>query len=74
MAEDSAKDNDLGRKVESNHRLNRGLARIGRVLFGYRLEIGLGVTAIAAPFVRPTLAKKPSELALKAAFALSWLD
>lgn len=37
-----------------------------RALFGYRLEIGLGVTAIAAPFVRPTLAKKPSELALKA--------
>jgi protein-S-isoprenylcysteine O-methyltransferase Ste14 len=66
MPDDSAKANDLGRKAESHHRLNRGLARIGRALFGYRLQIGLGVTAIAAPFVRPTLAKKPSELALKA--------
>ena len=66
MTDDSAKDNDLGREAESSHRLNREMARIGRALFGYLLEIGLGVTAIAAPFVHPTLAKKPSELALKA--------
>jgi protein-S-isoprenylcysteine O-methyltransferase Ste14 len=42
------------------------LARVGRSLFTHRLEIGLGVTAVAAPFVRPTIATKPSELRLKA--------
>jgi protein-S-isoprenylcysteine O-methyltransferase Ste14 len=36
-------------------------------MFGLRLEIGLVVTAVAAPFVRPTIAKRPSELCLKAA-------
>ena len=33
-------------------RLNRGLAHLGRLLFTHRLEIGLGVTAAAAPFVQ----------------------
>jgi protein-S-isoprenylcysteine O-methyltransferase Ste14 len=47
-------------------RLNRGLARIGRLLFTHRLEIGLGVTAATAPFVKPTLATTPSEVSLKA--------
>jgi protein-S-isoprenylcysteine O-methyltransferase Ste14 len=47
-------------------RLKRRLARIGRSMFGLRLEIGLGVTAVVAPFVRPTIASKPSELCLKA--------
>ena len=42
------------------------MARIGRSLFSRRLEIGLGVTAVAAPFVRPTIATKPSEVCLKA--------
>jgi hypothetical protein len=40
----------------------QNLARVGRSLFTHRLEIGLGVTAVAAPFVRPTIATKPSEL------------
>jgi protein-S-isoprenylcysteine O-methyltransferase Ste14 len=35
-------------------------------MFGYRLEIGLGVTALAIPFVRPTIAEKPAEVRLKA--------
>jgi protein-S-isoprenylcysteine O-methyltransferase Ste14 len=35
-------------------------------MFGHRLEIGLGVTALAVPFVRPTVAKKPDEVLLKA--------
>jgi protein-S-isoprenylcysteine O-methyltransferase Ste14 len=35
-------------------------------MFGLRLEIGLGVTAVAAPFVRPTIATKPAEVRLKA--------
>jgi protein-S-isoprenylcysteine O-methyltransferase Ste14 len=48
-------------------RLKRTLACIGRLLFTHRLEIGLGVTAVAAPFVRPTVATKPSEMFLKAA-------
>jgi len=47
-------------------RLKRRLARIGRSIFGLRLEIGLGVTAVVAPFVRPTIARKPSEWCLKA--------
>jgi protein-S-isoprenylcysteine O-methyltransferase Ste14 len=51
-------------------RLNRGLARLGRSLFTHRLEIGLGVTAAAAPFVKPTLANTPSEVSLKAGGAL----
>jgi protein-S-isoprenylcysteine O-methyltransferase Ste14 len=46
-------------------RLNRVLAIIGRPLFNHRLEIGLGVTALVAPFVRPTIARKPSEVWLK---------
>jgi protein-S-isoprenylcysteine O-methyltransferase Ste14 len=47
-------------------RLNRGLARAGRLLFTHRLEIGLGVTAVIAPFVKPTLAKTPAQRSLKA--------
>jgi protein-S-isoprenylcysteine O-methyltransferase Ste14 len=50
----------------SNDRIKRTLARLGRSIFGYRLEIGLGVTALAIPFVRPTVAKKPEEVRLKA--------
>jgi protein-S-isoprenylcysteine O-methyltransferase Ste14 len=46
--------------------LKRMFARIGRSLFTHRLEIGLGVTAVVAPFVRPTIATKRSELCLKA--------
>jgi protein-S-isoprenylcysteine O-methyltransferase Ste14 len=41
--------------------LKQTLARIGRSMFSHRLEIGLGVTAVAVPFVRPTIADKPSE-------------
>src|ERR1700693_2087526 len=48
-------------------RLKRRLARIGRSMFSQRLEIGLGVTAVAVPFVRPTIATGPSALCLKAA-------
>jgi protein-S-isoprenylcysteine O-methyltransferase Ste14 len=48
-------------------RLKRRLARIGRSMFRQRLEIGLGVTAVAVPFVRPTIATEPSALLLKAA-------
>jgi protein-S-isoprenylcysteine O-methyltransferase Ste14 len=51
----------------AEHRLKRTLARIGRLLFTHRLEIGLAVTAVAAPFVRPTVAAKPAERWLKAA-------
>jgi protein-S-isoprenylcysteine O-methyltransferase Ste14 len=47
-------------------RLNRALARAGRLLFTHRLEIGLGVTAAIAPFVKPTLAKTPVQRSLKA--------
>lgn len=47
-------------------RLNRALARAGRLLFTHRLEIGLGVTAAVAPFVKPTVAKTPTERSLKA--------
>lgn len=54
------------RKPRADNLLKRTLARIGRSLFTHRLEIGLGVTAIAIPFVRPTIATKPSELCLKA--------
>ena len=62
-----SKQEDPGPESRTGDRLKRGLARIGRSMFGLRLEIGLGVTAIVAPFVRPTIAKKPSELCLKAA-------
>jgi protein-S-isoprenylcysteine O-methyltransferase Ste14 len=47
-------------------RLNRALACAGRLLFTHRLEIGLGVTAVIAPFVKPTLAKTPAQRSLKA--------
>jgi protein-S-isoprenylcysteine O-methyltransferase Ste14 len=53
-----------GLKVD-NH-LKRRLAQMGRSMFSHRLEIGLGVTAIAIPFVRPTIATEPSALRLKA--------
>jgi protein-S-isoprenylcysteine O-methyltransferase Ste14 len=49
----------------TEERLNRGLARIGRSLFSHRLEIGLGVTAAAVPFIRPTIASGSSEMRLK---------
>jgi protein-S-isoprenylcysteine O-methyltransferase Ste14 len=42
------------------------LATIGRLLFSHRLEIGLGVTAMVAPFVRPTIATTRSGLGVKA--------
>jgi protein-S-isoprenylcysteine O-methyltransferase Ste14 len=59
----------VGSRSQSRNsdRLKRRLACIGRLLFTHRLEIGLGVTVIAAPFVRPTIATKPSEVFLKAA-------
>ena len=40
---------------------------MGRSMFRQRLEIGLVVTGAAVPFVRPTIATKPSALCLKAA-------
>ena len=59
----------VGSRSQSRNsdRLKRTLVCIGRLLFTHRLEIGLGVTAVAAPFVRPTIATKPSEVFLKAA-------
>jgi protein-S-isoprenylcysteine O-methyltransferase Ste14 len=54
-----------GQKIDDHFK--RRLARIGRSMFSHRLEIGLGVTAVAVPFVRPTIATKPSALCLKAA-------
>jgi protein-S-isoprenylcysteine O-methyltransferase Ste14 len=51
--------------LTTSDRLKQTLARIGRVLFTHRLEVGLGVAAVVAPFVRPTIAKKPSEVRLK---------
>jgi hypothetical protein len=36
-------------------------------MFSQRLEIGLGLTAVAIPFVRPTIATEPFALGLKAA-------
>jgi protein-S-isoprenylcysteine O-methyltransferase Ste14 len=47
-------------------RLKRSLASIRALLFSHRLEIGLGLTAVAAPFVRSSVATKPSEVGLKA--------
>jgi protein-S-isoprenylcysteine O-methyltransferase Ste14 len=47
-------------------RLKPRLARIGHRLFSHRLAIGLGVTAVVAPFVRPTRATTPPEARLKA--------
>jgi protein-S-isoprenylcysteine O-methyltransferase Ste14 len=46
-------------------RTESGLSRVGRSLFRDRLEIGLAVTAVAAPFVRPTIAATPSAVCLK---------
>jgi hypothetical protein len=63
----SSKEEDRRPESRIEDRLKRRLARIGRSMFGLRLEIGIGVTAVVAPFVRPTIAKKPSELCLKAA-------
>jgi protein-S-isoprenylcysteine O-methyltransferase Ste14 len=54
-----------GPKVDD--RLKRRLARIGRSMFSHRLEIGLGLTGVAVPFVRPTIATEPFALRLKAA-------
>jgi protein-S-isoprenylcysteine O-methyltransferase Ste14 len=50
----------------SQDRFKQKLARLGHPLFRHRLAIGLGVTAAAAPFVRPTRATRPSEVCLKA--------
>ena len=47
--------------------LKRSLAGFGRSVFRNRLEIGLGITAVVAPFVRPTIATTRSEFRLKAA-------
>jgi protein-S-isoprenylcysteine O-methyltransferase Ste14 len=58
---------DSHSKSRTGDRLKRRLARIGRSMFGLRLEIGLGVTAVVTPFVRPTVANKPSEWCLKVA-------
>jgi protein-S-isoprenylcysteine O-methyltransferase Ste14 len=63
----SSKQEDSCPESRTVDRLKRKLARIGRSMFGLRLEIGLGVTALVAPFVRPTIATKPSELCLKVA-------
>jgi protein-S-isoprenylcysteine O-methyltransferase Ste14 len=52
---------------EIDDRLKRRLAQIGRSMFKQRLEIGLVVTAVAVPFVRPTIATGPSALCLKVA-------
>ena len=54
-----------GPKIDDHFK--RRLARIGRSMFSQRLEIGLGVTAVAVPFVRPTIATEPSALCLKTA-------
>jgi protein-S-isoprenylcysteine O-methyltransferase Ste14 len=47
-------------------RLKQRLVRVGRPLFTHRLEIGLGVAAVVAPFVRPTIATRPADVRLKA--------
>jgi protein-S-isoprenylcysteine O-methyltransferase Ste14 len=62
-----SKREDLSSGQQIDDHFRRRLAQIGRSMFSYRLEIGLGVTAVAVPFVRPTIATKPSELCLKAA-------
>ena len=65
-ADDLSKKDGSRPEPRTGDLLKRMLARVGRSLFTHRLEIGLGVTAVAAPFVRPTIATKPSELCLKA--------
>ncbi|MBV9488608.1 MAG: isoprenylcysteine carboxylmethyltransferase family protein [Verrucomicrobia bacterium] len=50
----------------TGERLKQALARVGRPLFSYRLEIGLGVTVAAIPFVRPTRAATLGAVCLKA--------
>jgi protein-S-isoprenylcysteine O-methyltransferase Ste14 len=54
------------REPGTGGRLKRRLAGFGRLVFRNRLEIGLGVTAVVAPFVRPTIATTRSEVRLKA--------
>jgi protein-S-isoprenylcysteine O-methyltransferase Ste14 len=51
---------------KADGRTKRGLGRVGRTLFRDRLEIGLALTAVAAPFVRPTIAATSSAVCLKA--------
>jgi hypothetical protein len=64
-----SKQEDPRPESRTGDRLKRRLARIGRSMFGLRLEIGLAVTALAAPLVRPTIAKGPFKLCLvKASF------
>jgi protein-S-isoprenylcysteine O-methyltransferase Ste14 len=53
-------------ELDSGGPLYRKLIQVGRTLFSNRLEIGLGVTAVALPFVRPTLATTPWQVCLKA--------
>jgi hypothetical protein len=64
-----SKQGNPGPESRIGDRLKRRLAWIGRSMFRFRLrlEIGIGVTAVVAPLVRPTIAKKPSESRLKAA-------
>jgi protein-S-isoprenylcysteine O-methyltransferase Ste14 len=50
----------------TSDRLKQSLGRIRGLLFSHRLELGLGLTAVAVPFVRPSVATKPSEVCLKA--------
>jgi protein-S-isoprenylcysteine O-methyltransferase Ste14 len=54
-------------ELSTDDRFKKRLARMGRSMFTHRLEIGLGVTAAAVPFVRPTVAVRPAERGLKAA-------
>ncbi len=56
---------DVRPEPRSSGRVTKGLVRIGKSLFTHRLEIGLGVTALVVPFVRPTIATKPSEVRVK---------
>jgi protein-S-isoprenylcysteine O-methyltransferase Ste14 len=61
-----SKEDGLRVAPRTGDRLNRVLAQIGRLLFTHRLEIGLGVTAVAAPFVKPTVAGTAAQRSLKA--------
>jgi protein-S-isoprenylcysteine O-methyltransferase Ste14 len=67
MVDELSRKEGLYPAESANHRLKRTLASVGRLLFTHRLEIGLGVTAVVAPFVRPTVATKPAERRLKVA-------
>jgi hypothetical protein len=47
-----------GPKIDD--RFKRRLARMGRSMFSHRLEIGVVVTVVVIPFVRPAIATKPT--------------